>query len=68
MDAMSRRPRVPRPDATYAELDRFFDRHDAAELLDQGIAELDPDRSDLEAMLAEYRKQRNTYDEKRSGE
>jgi len=51
---------VPGADATYAQLDRFFDRHDAAELLDQGITEIDPDRSDLEAMFAEYTKEPNT--------
>jgi hypothetical protein len=31
-----------------------------AELLDPGITEVDPDRSDLEAMLAKYWKEPNT--------
>jgi len=40
---------------TLDDLSDFFDRHSAVELLDQGIMEVDPDTSDLDRMLAEYR-------------
>ena len=56
----SRRIRLPRKRASYAELSDFFDRHDSADLLDQGIMEIDPDREDLERMLLEYWSQPNT--------
>jgi hypothetical protein len=57
-----RTPRIrpPRKNASYAELADFFDRHDGAELLKQGIMEPDPEREDLERMLLEYWKQPNT--------
>ena len=42
------------------QLSSFFDRHDGADLLDQRIIEVDPDREDLERMLPEYWSQRNT--------
>ena len=54
------RIRLPRPTAGFAELDRFFDRHDAVELLEHGVMEVDPDREDLEQMLLDYWKQPNT--------
>jgi hypothetical protein len=56
----SRRIRLPRKSASYAELSDFFDRHDGVDLLDQGIMEIDPDREDLERMLLEYWSQPNT--------
>ena len=56
----SRRIRLPRKSASYAELSDFFDRHDGVDLLDQGIMEIDPDREDLERMLLEYWNQPNT--------
>jgi hypothetical protein len=52
--------RLPRADASYTELDEFFDRHDGMDLLDRGIAEIDPDRADLDRMLLEYWKQPNS--------
>jgi hypothetical protein len=51
---------LPGKKASYAELAGFFDRHDGAELLRQGIMEPDPDREDLDQMLLEYWKQPNT--------
>ena len=56
----SRKMRVPRKSASYAELSDFFDRHDGVDLLDQGIMEIDPDHEDPERMLLEYWKQPNT--------
>jgi hypothetical protein len=56
----SRRIRLPRKNASYAELSDFFDRHDGVDLLDRGIMEIDPDRQDLERMLLEYWSQPNT--------
>jgi hypothetical protein len=56
----SRRIRLPRKSASYAELSNFFDRHDGVDLLDQGIMEVDPDREDLERMLLQYWSQPNT--------
>jgi hypothetical protein len=52
--------RLPGPGASYSELDRFFERHEGPELIEQGIMELDPDRADLDRMLREYWKQPNT--------
>jgi len=52
--------RPPRESANYSELADFFDRHDGADLLDQGIMEIDPDRADLDRMLLEYWNQPNT--------
>ena len=52
--------RLPRKGAGYSELSDFFDRNDAADLLDRGITEIDPDREDLERMLLEYWNQPNT--------
>ena len=52
--------RLPRTRASYEELDRFFNRHDGAELLRRGITRIDPDHADLEQMLAEYWGQPNT--------
>jgi hypothetical protein len=60
MKNKSRRIRVPRKSAGYAELSDFFDRHDGVDLLRQGIMEIDPDHEDLERMLLEYWKQPNT--------
>jgi hypothetical protein len=54
------RVRLPRQDASYAELAEFFDRHDGVDLLDQGIMEIDPAREDLDRMLREYWTQPNT--------
>lgn len=54
------RIRLPRRSAGYAELADFFDRHDAVDLLTQGVTEADPDRSDLDRMLSEYWSQPNT--------
>jgi hypothetical protein len=52
----SRRIRLPRKSASYAELSDFFDRHDGVDLLDRGIMEIDPDRGDLERMLRSRRR------------
>jgi len=52
--------RLPRKGASYSELSDFFDHADAADLLDRGITEIDPDREDLERMLLEYWNQPNT--------
>ena len=46
-----RRVKAPGPKASYDELADFFEKHDTVELLEQGIMEVDPDHSDLEAML-----------------
>lgn len=54
------RVRLPRRGASYDDLDKFFTRHDGTELIEQGVMEIDPDRSDLERMLLEYWKQPNT--------
>src|SRR6266496_4830997 len=54
------RIRLPKKGATYAELSNFFDRHEGVDLIDQGITEIDPDRSDLDRMLREYWNQPNT--------
>jgi hypothetical protein len=56
----SRKIRLPRKSASYAELSDFFDRHDGVDLLQQGVMEIDPDREDLERMLLEYWNQPNT--------
>ena len=52
--------RLPRKSANYSELATFFDRHDAVELLNLGVIEVDPDRSDLDRMLNDYWSQANT--------
>jgi hypothetical protein len=52
--------RFPRENASYSELNDFFDRHDGLDLLDRGLAEMDPDRADLDRMLLEYWNQPNT--------
>lgn len=56
------KPRIqlPKANAGYDELSKFFDRHDGADLLREGIMEVDPDHEDLAGMLAEYWKQPNT--------
>ena len=54
--AKKKRVKVPGPKAGYDELADFFEKHDTVELLEQGIMEVDPDHSDLEAMLLEYQK------------
>ena len=54
------RIRLPRRNAPDEELADFFDRHDGAELLKQGIMEPDSDREDLDRMLLEYWKKPNT--------
>jgi hypothetical protein len=46
--------RIPRKNAGYTELSKFFDRHDGVDLQDQGIMETDPDRNDLDRMLLEH--------------
>jgi hypothetical protein len=51
---------LPKKDASYDELARFFDRHDGAERLRRGVTAIDRDHSDLERMLAEYWGQPNT--------
>ena len=56
----SRKIRMPRKSASYAELSDFFDRHDGTDLLAQCIMEVDPDHEDLERMLLEYWSQPNT--------
>jgi hypothetical protein len=52
--------RLPRRDASYAELADFFDRHDGVDLVDRGVMEVDPVREDLDRMLREYWSQPNT--------
>ncbi len=52
--------RLPHKSATYQELANFFERHDAVELLKQGVMEVDPDRSDLDRMLSEYWSEANS--------
>ena len=52
--------KVPGPKASYGQLADFFERHDGIDLLEQGIMEVDPDHSDLEAMLLDYWKQPNS--------
>lgn len=56
----SRSIRLPGWKAGYAELDRFFVRHQGPELVERGVMEIDPDRRDLEEMLLEYWKQPNS--------
>ena len=56
----TRRTQLPRKGAKDEQLADFFDRHDAAELLAQGVMELDPDTRDLDRMLQEYWKQPNS--------
>ena len=56
----ARRVKLPAKNAPLSELADIFDRHGAAELLEQGVMEVDPDRSDLDRMLAEYWNQPNT--------
>lgn len=51
---------IPGKKASLGELAGFFDRHDAVELVEQGVMEVDPDRADLDRMLAEYWNQPNT--------
>ena len=62
MTKKSRSPkiRIPRKGAGYADLDRFFDSHDGADLVAQGIMEIDPDREDLDEMLLQYWSEPNT--------
>jgi len=55
-----RKMQLPLKGASYAQISDFFDRHDGADLLEQGITEIDPDRKDLERMLLEYWSQPNT--------
>jgi hypothetical protein len=52
--------RLPRENASYADLANFYDQHDAVELLDAGVTEVEPDRADLDRMLREYWNQPNT--------
>lgn len=58
--ARSQSVRLPKKDASYEELARFFDRHDGADLLRRGVTAIDRDHADLERMLAEYWGQPNT--------
>ena len=55
-----RRIRVPGKKASYQDLDRFFDQHDGAELIERGVMRIDPDQEDLERMLLEYWSQPST--------
>jgi len=57
---MSKPMRLPRRRASYVELNRFFDRHEGADLLAQRITEVDSDREDLDRMLREYWGQPNS--------
>ena len=52
--------RLPRKSAGYAELSKFFERHDGVDLQDRGIMEPDPDRDDLERMLLEHRSRQSS--------
>src|SRR5258708_5267090 len=54
------RIKIPKARASYEQLADFFDRHDGVELIEQGVMAVDPDTSDLEAMLLEYWKQPNS--------
>jgi hypothetical protein len=54
------KPQLPRKNASYEELSDFFDRHSGFDLIDQGLAEVDTDHTDLERMLQEYWNQPNT--------
>ena len=56
----SKNARLPRANASYRQLADFFDTHDGAELLQQGLTEVDRDRSDLDEMLLRYWKEPNT--------
>ena len=56
----SKKIQLPRKTASYTELADFFDRHDGADLFDQGITVVDRDRSDLDQMLLRYWKEPNT--------
>ncbi len=55
-----RRIKLPGPEASYEELARFYETHDSVDLLEQGITEIDPDTSDMDQMLLDYQKERNT--------
>ncbi len=55
-----RRIRLPKPGASYGELEDFFSRHDGVELFEQGVTEIDPYQEDLDHMLLEYWSQPNT--------
>jgi|SRR5579872_916966 len=52
--------RLPKKGAADQELAAFFDHHDAVDLINQGIIEVDADREDLDRMLLEYWSQPNT--------
>jgi hypothetical protein len=52
--------RLPKKDANYEELADFFDRYESVDLIKAGVTEIDPDRSDLDAMLLRYWKEPNT--------
>jgi hypothetical protein len=54
-----KRIRLP-AEASYRGLSDFFDQHDGADLMAEGVTEVGPDHSDLEEMLLEYWKQPNT--------
>ncbi len=60
-----RRTRLPKPSASYTELEDFFNRHDGVELFEQSITEIDPHQEDLERMLLEYWSQPNMRREAR---
>ena len=51
---------LPGKNASYTELADFFDRHDGADLLGEGITAVDPDTSDLDQMLLRYWREPNT--------
>ena len=59
--AKKRKPiKIPGARAGYHKLSDFFEQHDGVELIERGIMEVDPDTSDLEAMLLDYWKQPNS--------
>ena len=55
-----KRIKIPGARAGYGELSNFFERHDGVELIERGVMKVDPDTSDLEAMLLDYWKQPNS--------
>jgi len=56
----AKRIRLPRPDASLEELNKFFDRHDGVELAERGIMEVNPEHEELERMRREYWREPNT--------
>jgi hypothetical protein len=58
--SVKRAIRLPRANAGYATLADFFETHDGADLLSQGLTVVEKDRSDLDRMLLRYWKEPNT--------